>query len=160
VGIELERRQPPHIRATTIPVPFIKIKTRSQVYVLSWNYRPNPLFVNTPSFMQITGYILSPVPTLSGKIWIKSSKTQPTHCHRSFNSNRAHGTMLPSRKPLDHSDCPAGDITGTAAAGIDTSPPRVSNGDHLTVTSRNRVAADKHQRARTQRLNLQKYWGS
>jgi hypothetical protein len=165
--IELELQQPQHTCAITIPVPFIRIKTRSRVYAPSWNYRPNPLFVNTLSFTQIIGYTLSPVPTLYGKIEIALIQTQPTHSRRSFNSNRAHGTMLPSRKPLDHSDCPAGDIRGTAAAAPDPDrgsppppPPRISNGDHVTVTKRNHVAAEKHQRARILRQNLQEYWKS
>ncbi len=84
--------------------------------------------------------------------------------HRSFNSNRAHGTMLPSKAPLVRSDFQADNIMNTGAMGAEPDggdePPRVSNGSHITVTNRNRLAADKHQKARAWRQNLQIYWES
>jgi len=82
---------------------------------------------------------------------------------RSFNGKRAHGTMLPSRIPLNPLDCPAGDITciaGNPGGGGGDEPPRVSNGNHLTVTRCNKVAADKHQEARAWRQKIQNYWES
>lgn len=81
--------------------------------------------------------------------------------YRSFNSNRAHGTMLPSRAPLVHSDFLAGNILNIGA-GPDGGgePRRFSNGSHITVTNRNRLAADKHQKARAWSQKLQVYWES
>ena len=72
--------------------------------------------------------------------------------------------MLPSRIPLNHSDCPAGDITAMAAGpanpGGGDEPPRVSNGSHATVTKRNKIAADKHQKARAWKQKILNYWES
>ena len=75
--------------------------------------------------------------------------------------------MLPSRVPLNHTDCPTGDITctvvnpgggGGGGGGGLSPPPRVSNGGHATVTKRNKVAADKHQEAKAWRQDIQNYW--
>jgi len=93
--------------------------------------------------------------------WICLFWIQLTYHYRSFNSNRAHGTMLPSKVPLDCSDVivmPAVGANQPNSGGGGGEPPRVSNGSHLTVTNRNRLAADKHLRARVWRRNLQTYW--
>ena len=72
--------------------------------------------------------------------------------------------MLPSKIPLNQSDH-THTIVGIQDGGGDPPPPpppppRVSNGGHVTVTKRNRQAADKHQAARACRQDLQNYWES
>ena len=68
--IELEHLQPMYISATTIQALFTRIMMQPLVYVLSLGYGPNQLFMNIPSFMQITRSTLSPVPILSGMAFV------------------------------------------------------------------------------------------